>query len=67
MSDRIFIDTKIIIYSCSSSERQKQLIAQKRITESNSYIRTQVLTEQVKAGDNFFVTPTATQIQTSHS
>lgn len=67
MSDRIFIDTKIIIYSCSSSERQKQLIAQKRITESNSYISTQVLTEQVKAGDNFFVTPTATQIQTSHS
>lgn len=45
MSDRVFIDTNIIIYSYSSTERQKQFIAQKLITESNSYISTQVLTE----------------------
>ena len=45
MSDKVFIDTNIIIYSYSSTEPDKQAVARKLITETNSYISTQVLTE----------------------
>ncbi|MGK6349838.1 PIN domain-containing protein [Parapedobacter sp. DT-150] len=45
MSDKVFLDTNIIIYSYSSTEPEKQIIARKLIAETNSYISTQVLTE----------------------
>lgn len=45
MNAKVFLDTNILVYSYSSTEPQKQAIAQQLITESNSYISTQVLTE----------------------
>ncbi len=45
MNGKVFIDTNIIIYSYSSTEPEKQLVAQKIIAENNSYISTQVLAE----------------------
>src|SRR3546814_1182082 len=45
MSDRVFLDTNILVYSYSVSEHEKQVIARKLITETDSYISTQVLTE----------------------
>lgn len=45
MSDKVFLDTNIIIYSYSSTEPEKQAIACKLIAEEKTYISTQVLTE----------------------
>jgi predicted nucleic acid-binding protein len=47
MSDRVFIDTNILVYSYSNSEPLKQAVARKLITDNNSYISTQVLQELV--------------------
>ena len=43
--DRVFLDSNILIYSYSKSETGKQEVACKLITESNSFISTQVLQE----------------------
>jgi len=45
MSDNVFLDTNILVYSYSSTEPEKQTIARKLITDSNSFISTQVLQE----------------------
>jgi predicted nucleic acid-binding protein len=45
MSDRIFLDTNILVYSYSNSEPLKQEIARKLISQNNSFISTQVLQE----------------------
>lgn len=45
MSDSIFLDTNILVYSYSSNEIEKQIIARKLITENNTFISTQVLQE----------------------
>jgi predicted nucleic acid-binding protein len=45
MSDRIFLDTNIIVYSYSNNEKGKQEIARFLITENESVISTQVLQE----------------------
>src|SRR3546814_17348917 len=45
MSDKVFLDTNILVYSYSVSEKDKQLTARKFIIETESYISTQVLTE----------------------
>jgi len=45
MSDKVFLDTNILVYSYSSTEKGKQKIARNLIAESNSYISTQVIQE----------------------
>ncbi|WP_257670917.1 PIN domain-containing protein [Parapedobacter tibetensis] len=45
MSDKVFLDTNILVYSYSVSEKDKQLTARKLITKTDSHISTQVLTE----------------------
>ena len=45
MRDRVFLDSKILVYSYSNSEIDKQEIARKLIADSNSFISTQVLQE----------------------
>lgn len=45
MSDNVFLDTNILVYSYSNSEPEKQAIARKLIADSNSFISTQVLQE----------------------
>jgi predicted nucleic acid-binding protein len=45
MSDNVFLDSNILVYSYSNSEIQKQEIARQLIAESNSLISTQVLQE----------------------
>jgi len=45
MADNVFLDSNILVYSYSNSELQKQAIARKIISESNSLISTQVLQE----------------------
>lgn len=45
MTDSVFLDSNILIYSYSNSEINKQQIARKLVTESNSFISTQVLQE----------------------
>jgi predicted nucleic acid-binding protein len=45
MNDRVFFDSNILVYSYSSTEPQKQTIARKLITDSSSFISTQVLQE----------------------
>jgi predicted nucleic acid-binding protein len=45
MSDNVFLDSNVLVYSYSNSELDKQLIARKLIAESNSFISTQVLQE----------------------
>ncbi len=45
MSGRVFLDTNILVYSYSVSEKDKQLTARKLISETDSHISTQVLTE----------------------
>jgi predicted nucleic acid-binding protein len=45
MKDKVFLDTNILVYSYSSTEKDKQIIARKLIAESNSYISTQVIQE----------------------
>jgi predicted nucleic acid-binding protein len=47
MSDKVFFDTNILVYSYSFTELDKQKIARKIIEEANSYISTQVLKELV--------------------
>src|SRR5690606_23495342 len=42
MSDKVFLDTNILIYSYSVSDRVKQLTARKLIIETASHISTQV-------------------------
>jgi predicted nucleic acid-binding protein len=43
--DRVFLDSNILVYSYSYSEQEKQNIAQQLISDSNSFISTQVLQE----------------------
>ncbi|WPV65960.1 PIN domain-containing protein [Chitinophaga sp. LS1] len=45
MNDSVFLDSNIMVYSYSNSELNKQEIARKLITDSNSFISTQVLQE----------------------
>ena len=45
MSDRVFLDTNILVYSYSNSEVEKQAIARQLIADSNSFISSQVLQE----------------------
>ena len=45
MSDNVFLDSNILVYSYSNSEIQKQGIARRLIADSNSFISTQVLQE----------------------
>lgn len=45
MSDKIFLDTNILVYSYSNSEIEKQIIARKLVADSNSVISTQVVQE----------------------
>ncbi len=45
MNDNIFLDSNILIYSYSNSEQVKQAVAQRLITENNSFISTQVIQE----------------------
>ena len=45
MNDRVFLDTNILVYSYSNDEPDKQVIAQGIISNNNSFISTQVLTE----------------------
>ncbi len=45
MRDKIFLDSNVLIYSYSNSELTKQSIARKIITESHTFISTQVLQE----------------------
>ncbi len=45
MRDNVFLDTNILVYSYSNSETEKQTIARRLITDSNSFISTQVIQE----------------------
>lgn len=45
MSDNVFLDTNILVYSYSTTEKDKQRISRKLIAESNSYISTQMVQE----------------------
>jgi predicted nucleic acid-binding protein len=45
MSDTVFPDSNIMVYSYSNSELNKREIARKLIADSNSFISTQVLQE----------------------
>ena len=45
MSDNVFLDSNVLVYSYSNSEIQKQKIARQLIADSNSLISTQVLQE----------------------
>jgi predicted nucleic acid-binding protein len=45
MSDNIFLDTNILVYSYSNNEPDKLAIARMLITENNSFVSTQVLQE----------------------
>ena len=45
MSDKVFLDSNVLIYSYSKDEPEKQIIARKLISEFNSFISTQVLQE----------------------
>lgn len=45
MSDSIFLDTNIIIYSYSITDTRKQNIARKLISSNYTYVSTQVLQE----------------------
>jgi predicted nucleic acid-binding protein len=45
MSDNVFLDSNILVYSYSNSEIPKQEIARRLIADSNSFISTQVLQE----------------------
>jgi predicted nucleic acid-binding protein len=47
MSDRIFLDTNILVYSYSTSELDKKNTARSLISDSISYISTQVLQELI--------------------
>lgn len=63
MSDKVFLDTNIIIYSYSSTELEKQVVAQKIIAENDSYISTQVLTELCNTITRKFKLPHNTAIE----
>lgn len=45
MSDNVFLDTNILVYTYSLTEPDKRTRAQKLITDTNSFISTQVLQE----------------------
>ncbi len=45
MTDSIFLDTNILVYTYSDTELQKQTIARKLVSENISFISTQVLQE----------------------
>jgi predicted nucleic acid-binding protein len=45
MSDKIFVDTNVIIYLYSSDEPEKQLAAQELILTDSTWISTQVISE----------------------
>ncbi len=45
MSDKVFIDTNILIYLYSDNERTKKQIAQKLVEENTIFISTQVVQE----------------------
>lgn len=45
MNDNVFLDSNILVYSYSNSEISKQEVSRKLITDSNSFISTQVLQE----------------------
>ncbi len=45
MSDSIFLDTNILVFTYSDTELQKQTIARKLVSENISFISTQVLQE----------------------
>lgn len=43
--DKVFLDTNVLVYSYSYSEKDKQIIAQSLIANNHSFISTQVLQE----------------------
>jgi len=47
MSDKVFLDTNVLVYSYSSTEPEKQKIAQKCVTDNDghAWVSTQVLNE----------------------
>ena len=45
MTDNVFLDSNVLVYSYSNSEIQKQEIARQLISDNNSLISTQVLQE----------------------
>jgi len=45
MSDKVFLDTNILVYAHTDVDIVKQSVAQKLIADSDSYISTQVLQE----------------------
>jgi predicted nucleic acid-binding protein len=47
MSDKVFLDTNILVYSYSSNEPEKQKVARQLITENNTVISTQVIQELI--------------------
>lgn len=47
MSDRIFLDSNILVYAYSDSEPEKRIIARKLVSENQTFISTQVLQELV--------------------
>ena len=54
MSDKVFLDSNILIYSYSITETEKQLAARKLIAGNNSFISTQVLQELVNIATRKF-------------
>ncbi len=47
MSDRIFLDSNILVYTYSNNEPEKQIISRKLVFENQTFISTQVLQELV--------------------
>lgn len=45
MSDKVFLDTNVLVYAYSITEPDKQILARKLIAECDSYVSTQVLQE----------------------
>ena len=45
MNDKVFLDTNILVYGYSNSDREKQFVARNIIMGNNSFISTQVLQE----------------------
>ncbi|RYE09911.1 MAG: hypothetical protein EOP44_02050 [Sphingobacteriaceae bacterium] len=45
MSDKVFLNSNILIYTYSATEPEKKLIARKLITDNLTFISTQVLQE----------------------
>lgn len=63
MSDKVFLDTNILVYSYSVSEKAKQHTARQLISETTSHISTQVLTELTNTLTRKFKLPFETALK----